>query len=85
MTAPAALTAAGQILRAAELLEGIERQEEELARIRAEDADQHLQLAATGALGSMSRDRQWSCELATAHALTAIALCLEPLLEWDRS
>ena len=66
--------------RARELLELVDAQETELARIREEDADRHLQLAATGALGRLSRDRVYSVELATAHALAAIATSLDDVL-----
>jgi len=65
--------------RAIELLELIDRQEDELARIEAEDIDRHLELVAGGLLGRLSRNRQWSAELAIAHALAAIAVSLEEL------
>jgi hypothetical protein len=63
--------------RAAQLLELVERQEDELDRIRREEPDRHLMFAASGDLGRLSRDRQWSVELAIAHALVAIGAALE--------
>lgn len=67
------MTGAEHAALAASQLARIEAQEEELDRIRAEEPERHLELAAAGALGSMSRDRQWTAELAIAHALVAIA------------
>jgi hypothetical protein len=63
-------------LRASELLERVERQEEELARIEENDPDQHLQLVAQGLLGRLSKNREWSTSLAASHALAALALTL---------
>jgi len=74
------MTTSRHARRAIELLELIDRQEDELARIEREDVDQHLELVAGGLLGRLSRNRQWSAELAIAHALTAIAVSLEELV-----
>src|SRR5215471_2846383 len=76
---PARVTTSRHARRAIELLELIDRQEDELARIEAEDVDRHLELVAGGLLGRLARSRQWSAELAIAHALAAIAVSLEEL------
>ena len=73
------MTTSRHARRAIELLELIDRQEDELARIEAEDVDRHLELVAGGLLGRLARSRQWSAELAIAHALAAIAVSLEEL------
>jgi hypothetical protein len=62
--------------RASELLVGVERQEEELARIEEDDPDRHLALVAGGLLGRLSKNREWSASLAASHALAALALTL---------
>ena len=74
------MTTSRHARRAIELLERIDRQEDELARIEEEDVDRHLELVAAGVLGRLARSRQWSAELAIAHALAAIAVSLEELV-----
>jgi len=72
---------AAAIDRARELLDNVYAQEDELERMRRDAPDDHLQLAATGSLGRLSRDRQWTVELATAEALVAIAASLAELVD----
>jgi hypothetical protein len=74
------MTAGEHARRASELLELIERQEDELSTILESDPDRHLELIASGAIKRLNANRQWSAELARAHALTAIALGLSPAI-----
>jgi hypothetical protein len=74
------MTAGEHARRASELLELIERQEAEVARIEEEQPEEHLALVAQGLLGRLARNRTWSAELARSHALTAIALSINPAI-----
>jgi hypothetical protein len=74
------MTAGEHARRASELLELIERQEDELAELLESDPDRHLELIAAGTIGRLNASRQWSAELARAHALAAIALSVNPAL-----
>lgn len=68
------MTAAEHARRASELLKLIERQEDELGELLERDPERHLELIADGTIRRLNANRQWSAELAQAHALTAIAL-----------
>jgi len=65
------MTAREHAEKASELLEGIERMDERLAKL---DEMEQLQMHATGGGRRANADREYSCRLATAHALTAQAL-----------
>lgn len=56
---------------AAELLDGCDRFSARLAGL---SPDEHLQMVATGQIGQANRDLAWTVDLATAHALAALAL-----------
>jgi hypothetical protein len=56
---------------ASELLDSIDRTQE---RLDALTDDQRLQMVATQGFTRVNRDLQWTIELATAHALAALAL-----------
>jgi len=65
------VTGRAHALKARELLDGIEAFSRELDAMTPEKA---LELAAAGALARTNADLHWTAELATAHALAAIAL-----------
>lgn len=56
---------------ASELLESTERFSDQLANM---SDDQRLQMAVTGGFTQANQDMRWTVELATAHALAALAL-----------
>jgi hypothetical protein len=74
------MTAAEHACRASQLLELIERQEDELEELLRDDPERHLELVAGGAIKRLNASRQWSAELARAHALAAIALSVSPAI-----
>lgn len=61
--------------RADALLRALEAAEEELARI-AEDPRRELELIAGGVVKRLNANRDWTADLARAHALASIAAAL---------
>ena len=62
--------------QASALLSGIDAMSERLDRM---DDDERLRAAIAGGFARVNQDLRWTCELAIAHALTALALgSLEP-------
>lgn len=61
-------------LDAHELLAAVHARQDELEGL---DTNERLQLTAAGSWSKINADLAFTVELATAHALTAIALCLE--------
>jgi ubiquinone biosynthesis protein COQ9 len=74
------MTAAEHARRASELLRLVERQEAELEELLQTDPERHLELIANGVVRRLNASRQWSAELASAHALAAIALTIQPAI-----
>lgn len=62
--------------RAVELLRGLDAAERELADLSPE---RELELVAAGVIKRLNANREWTAELATAHALASIAASLYEL------
>jgi phage gp46-like protein len=70
--------ARGHAETARELLASVERAEAQLAALT---PDQHLQRVVTGAVKQANENLRWTVELATAQALTSVALSLATIAE----
>jgi hypothetical protein len=66
-----ATTAAEHAERASSLLAGVDRVEERLEKLTPEE---HLQASVQGGIAQANKNREYSVQLAIAHALTSLAL-----------
>lgn len=75
---PAPADPAGHALAAATMLAALAVQAEKLDALSAEE---RMELAALGQFRKINADLEWTAKLATAHALTSIALTMRELVD----